>query len=237
MRLGNVLGWGLRLVLSAVVLLLVGGVLAVLLVTFEGRSTFPAPLRDDAAIARHMPDYRHREAYEVGTDAEPAQVYAMLRTADLRRIPALRLYLEAKDAPGRVAALFGRAFHRPTAVTLDTLAALTGFTLLEERPGQSVVLGYIGQPWHPGAPRPPFTTETFTRLATPGYIRSTWSFEVVPRSGGGSRLIIEWRTDPTDVQAMREFGRYWLVARPFTQLMAKTGLPLITEGSAGVANR
>jgi hypothetical protein len=237
MRLGNLLGWGLRLVLSAVALLLVGGVLAVLLVTFEGRSTFPAPMRDDAAIARHMPDYRYRDAYEVGTDAEPAQLYALLRSTDLRRIPALRLYLEARDAPDRVAALFGRSFHRPLAVTVDTLATSQGFTLLEERPGQSLVLGYIGRPWDTGAPRPPFTSETFGRLAAPGYIKSAWSLEVVPRSGGGSRLIVEWRSIPTDVQAMRSFGRYWLVARPFTQLVAKTGLPLITEGMDSTRQR
>jgi len=237
MRLGNVLGWGLRLALSALALLLVGGVLAVLLVTFEGRSTFPAPLRDDAAIARHMPDYRYRDAYEVGTDAEPAQVYAQLRAADLRSIPALRLYLEARDAPARTAALFGRSFHRPVAVTVDTMAATNGFSVLEENAGQSLVLGYVGRPWDANAPRPPFTSATFGRLATPGYIKSAWSFEVVPRSGGGSRLIVEWRSIPTDVQAMRRFGRYWLVARPFTQLVAKTGLPLIIEDKSNTPTR
>jgi hypothetical protein len=231
MRLGNVLGWGLRLLLSAVALLLVGGVLAVLLVTFEGRTTFPAPMRDSAAIVRHMPTYRYREAYEVGTDADAAQVFAMLRSADLRRVPAMRLYLEAKAAPARAAALLGGSLHGLEVVTVDTLAATSGFSVLEEHPGKSLVFGYIGRPWEPDAARPPFTTETFGRFATPGYIKSVWSFEVVPRSGGGSRLIVEWRSIPTDVQAMRKFGRYWLVARPFTQLVTKTGLPLIAEAA------
>ena len=224
MRIRSLLDIALRLALGVFVLVIGGLVLVAVVVAVEGRSTFPAPLTDDAAIARHMPDYRYRDAYEVGTDAEPALVWALLRSTDLRAIPTLRVYLETWEAPGRLASAFGGDFHRPAIVTIDTLAAAGGFGLLEEIPGKSLVLGYIGQPWDASAPRPPFTRDSFARFRTPGYVRSSVSIEVVPRTGGGSRAIVEWRTSPTDTAAMREFGRYWTVRKPLTHIIAKTGL-------------
>lgn len=228
MRLGRVVGWGVRLLAGAVAIVLFGFLLAVLAVAFEGQSTFPAPLRTDAAIARHMPEYRYRDAYEVGVEAPPERVYEILRSADLRSIPALRLMLEARAAPALVRSAVGAGdYRRPVRVTLDTLATLGGFQVLEETAGRSVVLGAIARPWDGGAPRPPFTTESFARFGAPGYVKTALSIDVLQRQGGGTRLTVEWRMVPTDAGAMRRLSRYWLVARPFAQLAAKTGLPRI----------
>lgn len=228
MRFGRMLGWAARLVAGGLAILLFVFLLAILMVAFEGRSTFPAPLRADAPIAAHMPEFRYRGAYEVGVEASPEQVYETLRTADLRSIPALRVMLEARAAPRMLRSLVGSGeYRRPTRVTLDTLGERRGYRILDEVPGRTVVLGTIGRPWDAAAPRPPFTPASFTRFGGPGYVKTAVSFETLPRTGGGTRLTVEWRMLPTDVDAMRRLGRYWMVARPFAQLAAKTGLPRI----------
>lgn len=228
MRFGRVLGWGVRLIAGVIGLALFVFLLAVLVVAFEGRSTFPAPLRADAAAAPYMPEFRYRDAYEVGVDAPPERVYEAMRTADLREIPALRVMLEARGAPALLNSLLrSTEYHRPARVTLDTLRAMRGYTVLVDTPGRSIVLGKIDRPWDGGAPRPPFTPESFGRFNGAGYVKTVVSLEAVPRAGGGTRLTVEWRMAPTDADAMRRMGRYWIAARPFAQLAAKTGLPRI----------
>lgn len=230
MRVRAVIGWTLRTAAAVVGVLVFAFILAVLLVAFEGRSTFPAPLREDAAIARHMPAFRYRDAYEVGLAATPEEVYETLKTTDLQRIPALRLMLELRNAPRYIGALVGSGeFRRPERVTLDTLRAMRRYSVLEETAGRTLVLGTIARPWDGAAPRPPFTPESFGRFSAPGYVKSAVSFDVLPRSGGGTRLTVEWRMIPTDAEAMRRYGRYWLAVRPFAQLTAKTGLPRIAQ--------
>jgi hypothetical protein len=112
-------------------------------------------------------------------------------------------------------------------MTLDTLVAARGFTVLEEVPGRTLVAATIARPWDPAGPRPPFTAESFARFGGPGYVKTVVSFDALPRAGGGTRLTVEWRIVPTDAESMRRLGRFWLVARPFAQLAAKTGLPRI----------
>lgn len=240
-QLGTVLTWAVRLLLGVAVLLVAGFVLAVLLVTFEGRNAFPAPLRADAAVARHMPDFRYREAYEVGVNAEPEEVFDAIRRADLSSVPVLRLFLELRDAPARAAALMGRAdFRRPSPLTLDSLAAVRGFQLLEEQPGRSVVLGSIRRIGEGSVADVRVEPAAFNSFAAPGHVKVVVSVEALPRSGGGTRLALEWRALGTEVTATRRLARYWMVARPFTQMVARTGLPrlaLDADSAASTARR
>ena len=227
-RIGRILGWGVRLIVLAIGLALFVFVLATLSMAFEGRTTFPAPMRSDAAIAKYLPQYRYRQAYEVGVDAPPEQVYRALRTMDLRRIPAMRVMLELRDAPSLLSSLAGRSeYSRPFWVTLDSLKERGGWQVLEETPGSTLVLGAITRPWEPGAPRPPFTSDSFGRFGGSDYVKMAVSFDALPRTGGGTRLTVEWRLLPTDGVAMRKLSRYWLLASPFVRLTAKTGLPRI----------
>lgn len=227
-RIGRILNWGVRLIMLVIGLALFVLVLAVLSMAFEGRTTFPAPMRSEAAIARYLPDYQYRQAYEVGVDAPPERVFEVLRTTDVRRVPALRVVLELQDAPALLASLAGRSeYRRPLWVTLDSIRERNGWQVLEETPGSTIVLGAITRPWDPGAPRPPFTSESFGRFGGSDYVKMAVSFDALPRTGGGTRLTVEWRLLPTDGLAQRKLGRYWILARPFVRLTAKTGLPRI----------
>lgn len=229
----RVVGWGVRSFALLIGVAFVGFLLVVLMVTFEGRNAYPAPMADSAAIARHLPDARYRQAYEVGVDRAPEQVFAIARNVDLRDVPALKVLLNVQAVPAVASSLFGSgARPRRLPVTIDTLGAMRGYQVLEEVPGRTLVLGTIHRPWDGDAARPPFNPETFQTFRAPGWVKTAVSFEVVPRAAGGTRLVVEWRSDPTDAEAAQKYGWYWTVAKPVAQTIAKTGLPRLGDAAA-----
>lgn len=232
MRMLAPVGLLLRILAGALVLIVGLLLVFVLVALFGGRGTFPAPPRADAAIARHMPDFRYREAWEIGTDATPAQVYTAFRTTDWRNAPELRALLMARDLPARIRSGLGLGEWSARPLTLDSLIAARRLTLLEDRPGEGMVLGTVGRPWSLEETYTRVTPSGFSRFAEPNYAKAALSLEAVPRTGGGTRFIVEWRAQPTDETAARNLSRYWFFAGQPFRLMARMGLPWVVARAA-----
>ena len=217
-------------VLSVLLILLVGAVLVFVgVAVFGGRGTFPAPSRADAAITRHMPEFRYREAWEVGIDASPADVYAAFRRADWRRSRELRPLLALAEVPGRTAAVLTRSGWPDRRVTLDGLILNRRLTVLEDSHGKHLVVGTV-VPMRDDLPDPrPVSPGSFASFEEPGYAKAVWSLEAVPRNGGGTRLVVEWRVRPTDAAAARRLGRVWFVAGPAMRTAARMSLPRVAR--------
>jgi hypothetical protein len=226
---------GLLLRILAGGLVLAVGLLGVLVlvVLFGGRGTYPAPPRTDAAIARHMPDFRYREAWEIGSDAQPAQVYAAFRSADWRDAPELRALLMAKELPARIQSGLGLGEWRARPLTLDSMIASRRLILLEDRPGEGLVLGTVARPWSLEENYTWVTPSGFSRFAEPNFAKAAVSIEAVPRTGGGTRLIVEWRAQPTDETAARNLSRFWFFAEQPLRMMARMGLPRVVRAAEG----
>jgi hypothetical protein len=115
-----------------------------------------------------------------------------------------------------------RGLRRPGSVrqiTLESLVADGGFTLLAERPGQEVALGLVGRFWMPSGGRIKVAPAHFRAFAEPGYAKAVWTFALEPRGPAATRLATQTRVALTDAASRRRFRVYWLVVRPFSGLI------------------
>ena len=93
--------------------------------------------------------------------------------------------------------------------------------LLDERPGEQVVLGAAGRFWRPrgdGIDRLGDPQE-FRDYDRPGSVRAAWDFVLRPTAGGRTRLSTETRIAGTDADGTRVFRRYWRLVYPGSALI------------------
>jgi hypothetical protein len=136
-----------------------------------------------------LPTYDFATKHAVAIAAEPARADRALREVTFREVPLVRGLLLARGL---------RAGRREDAV----LAAMTRRAkVLEDIPGEGIVLSLTGQFWRlrGRGPEPPATAVVEFR-ASPG------------------RLSTETRVRVSDPASRRRFARYWRVVRPFSGL-------------------
>jgi hypothetical protein len=170
------------------------------------------PPRIDAWMARFDVSARH----ELAVAVPPETAYAALRRTDFAASPTVRILFAARGlvAPGR------RRTYR-----IDDFVAV-GFTLLEEVPGQEIVLGVTGRFWRPTGEVLRLAADDFATFAEPGWAQAVWSFRVAGAEDG-SRVSTETRVRTTDARAYRAFRRYWRVVGPFSGLVRRRILRLV----------
>jgi hypothetical protein len=131
------------------------------------------------------------------------------------------------------ATLTGRRRGRADGPLLDGVLAL-GFVLLDELPGEQIVLGVAGRPWRPrgdglddldgpGA---------FGAYDRPGSIRAAWDFVLAPGARGGTLLSTETRIAGTDAVGTRTFRRYWRLVMPGSALIRRDMLRAVAARAA-----
>lgn len=204
---------------------------------WSSREVQRVPIRASLPIARWVPSVSSRDAVQITIDAPPEVVWDMLWRTDWRTGSALEAALFLRELP-RHLRVGDAPIQRPRTVTLDTLIARGVITILEGEPGRRVVLGSIGQPWRGDWGARPIARDSFTKFRESEHVRMVWSVDVAPAPDHRSVLTIEWRSQPVDEAARSRFDRYWMVARPFVTLLAKTGLRRYAgEASAAAAAR
>jgi len=137
-----------------------------------------------------LPSYEFATRHEVAVDADPAQADRALREVTFRDVPLVRGLLFARGLGARRAEETGLATMVPRA------------TVLEDVPGEGLVLTLTGQFWRlrgRGA-EPPAT--------------AVIDFRVRPGS-----LTTETRVHVPDPVSRRKFARYWRLVRPFSGLI------------------
>jgi hypothetical protein len=158
------------------------------------------------ALDDFLPVFEFSERHRLAIDAPPERIDEALRAVSIADIPVAR------------ALWFVRRLGRPYG---DVWKPFVGGELpgvvLDDVPGEGVVLGLTGQFWKlrggrdPAGPR---TAEDFFAYDRPDACKAVVDFRVGPSS-----LSTETRVHVADPSARRRFRRYWLVIRPFSGLI------------------
>jgi hypothetical protein len=171
----------------------------------------------------YLPEFDVRTSYATHIAASPARVYASLWTANFdhwgvtRALYAVRTLPSFPARPHETWRRFRDELLRQH-FTLDGMLS-EGFALLEERPGEELVLGTVGRFWRARGELCATSPVRFRAPAPSGTAKAAWNFEVGLRADGATELRTETRVFCGDVATRRRFRAYWLVIRPFSRLI------------------
>jgi hypothetical protein len=142
------------------------------------------------SLDEFLPTYEFGSRHEVAVGVEPVQADRALRELTFREVPLVRALLLARG--------LGRRAGDDTVLATMVPRA----TVLEDVPGEGVVLSLTGHFWRLRGygPEPP--------------ANAVVDFRSVP-----GRLTTETRVHVGDSRSRRKFSRYWRVIRPFSGLI------------------
>ena len=154
-----------------------------------------------------LPVYEFSERHRLAIAAPPERIDRALRTVSLSDIPLAR------------ALWFVRRLGRPSSDASRPFVdgGLQGSVVLDDVPGEGIVLGLTGQFWRMRGDRDaarPRTADEFLAYARPDACKAVIDFRIGP-----SLLSTETRVHVPDGAARRKFHRYWRVIRPFSGLI------------------
>jgi len=166
-------------------------------------------------IDRVIPTFEFVERHAATVPAAPAIVYRTLWEVDFARSRVIRLLFGVRGLAPRF-----RQGHRRMRAGLDDFLA-AGFLLLDEQPGQEVVLGVL---W--GRQPSGLDARRFASFNEPGHVKAVLNFAVRPRDAG-TLVTTETRVHATDKAARRRFARYWLLIGPLSALIRRRVLAVL----------
>jgi hypothetical protein len=145
------------------------------------------------SLDAYLPSYEFSTRHEIAVAADADRADRALRCVTFADVPIVRGLLFAR----------GEGLRRGDEPVVATM--VPSATVVEDAPGEGMVLSVTGQFWRlrgPGGPEPPATAVVDFRSA-PG------------------RLSTETRVHVDDPISRRKFERYWLVVRPFSGVIRK----------------
>jgi hypothetical protein len=152
-----------------------------------------------------VPVYEFSERHRLAIAASPERIDAAVRQVSLREIPLARVLWWLRR--------LGRPYGDSSEPFLG--GELPG-VVLEDVPGEGVVLGLTGQFWKLGGDRGmrARSREEFLAYDRTDACKAVIDFRVAP-----GLLSTETRVHVPDPAVRRKFRRYWLVIRPFSGLI------------------
>ena len=183
----------------------------------------------------YLPEFDVRTSYATRIAASPARVYASLWTANFDYWGVTRALYAVRTLPSFPARprdtwrrlrdeLFRKRF------TLDAMLS-EGFALLEERPGEELVVGTVGRFWRARGELRATSPDRFRAPAPSGTAKAAWNFEVGIRADGATELRTETRVLCADVATRRQFRSYWTLIRPFSGLIRQEMLAAVRSAA------
>ena len=160
-------------------------------------------------IQKYLPDPRHTEIHRIFVKAKPDPAWNTARHFDMAGVPWVKLLFEIRTLPDKITGKAKAENSRGLGVDEITRRD-TGFMILEEIPGKSVVVGSVGQFWHLNIPFLKVAKEEFRNFNKPGYGKIAWAIEVEPYLDG-STISLELRTTATDERSWKKLNRYYQV--------------------------
>ena len=154
-----------------------------------------------------LPIYEFLERHRLAIDAPPGRIDEAIRTVSLAEMPVARALWAVRR--------LGRPWGDAARPFVD--GALKNAVVLDDAPGEGLVLGLTGQFWKlRGGDRGTraHTAEEFLAFARPDACKAVIDFRV-----GTSLLSTETRVHVPDPASRRKFRRYWRVIRPFSGLI------------------
>lgn len=171
-----------------------------------------------------VPSYEHREQHSKFVAASPERVWEAVKTVTAAEMPLAGTLMKLRMAAGV------RFRSRAPSPAVPLLTAMTspggGFMLLEERPGEEIVLGMLGRPWASAVRTIP--ASEFSEYHEPGSVRIGFNFRVTPAPGGAT-LTSETRIVGVDPAGAATFSRYWRAVYPGSSIIRHAMLDAVTE--------
>jgi hypothetical protein len=153
-----------------------------------------------------LPTYEFSERHRIGIAAPDERIDQALRTVSMSDVPIARALWWLRRL-GRPYGDSGKPF----------LGGELPGIVLDDVPGQGIVLGLTGQFWRILGDRDtakPTTADSFLTYDRADACKAVIDFRI-----GHNRLSTETRVHVADPAACRKFRRYWLVIRPFSGLI------------------
>lgn len=172
-------------------------------------------------MSRIFPSPRLRQCDRVAVAASPDEAYAAFWRFDASRIPWIDALFRARTLPHR---LRSRSAERRPIGLEGVLTPGSGFFLIEDAPGEEIVVGSVGHYWSLDMDYADVEAADFTSFAEPGWGKIAWSVRAEPREGGGSILTFELAVGATDEESWQKFRRYFLVIGRFSHAIRRTFL-------------
>jgi hypothetical protein len=186
-------------------------------------------------IDRFLPRYDVGVVHADVFRATSVQCYRVASELDLFQAPVIRTLIGIRGLPQRAATtLRGRGTTTTPQASRRTFRLRDmvdlGWISLGETPGVEMVLGQVSRPWKGVAvsTHVPTTPEEFARFNERGFAKIATSLRVDPYGNDSSILTMETRVAITDDVSRRQFRRYWLVVGPFSSLIRRMALHLLS---------
>jgi len=178
-----------------------------------------------------LPQYQFFERHTGRIEAPPHRVLDAIETLTDRDDPLLRLMIQLREAPSRLAGLLGAKHSLKGAPRfgMDAFARLL-------RSDTELVYGLVGRFWRPsfGLKRVA-SPEDFAAFAEPGVAKLLMRFAVEPEAEGGLRLVTETRVFCPDKAALRAFTPYWWAIRAGSGLIRRRMLAIVKRKAEAAA--
>ncbi|MBK8228494.1 MAG: SRPBCC family protein [Flavobacteriales bacterium] len=174
-------------------------------------------------IQHFLPRPRHTEIHRIAVKAPPQQAWEVARHFDGATIPWVRFLFDLRTLPDR---LQGKTVPRAGESGLgvdDIVSHGHGFMLLDERPGEEVVVGAVGQFWHLEIPFKDVSPQGFAAFNENGWGKVSWSIHVEPREQG-SWITLELRVTATDEASWGKQTTYFHLIGPFSHLIRTSAM-------------
>lgn len=164
-------------------------------------------------IDEFVPEYQVTERHATLVHAPVGQVYAAVRSLDLRTSPIIHGLFRLRGLPR-------------DALTLDGLQRVR-FTILAENPECEFLLGLIGRFWTVTGDLQRVDAAGFRSFDQSGYAKAAWNFSLASQPDGSVRLETETRIYCLDEASRRRFRRYWRLIGPFSALIRREVLRIM----------
>jgi hypothetical protein len=174
-----------------------------------------------------MPRWQVGERHTLEVAAAPDKVFSAIRAVRADEILLFRTLIAIRRCgqSGGPESIMNAPEEKP----LLDVATETTFVLLEEEAPRELVVGtVIAAP--PGAlASRRLTPDLFRETLPPGVVLATMNFVVLPRTDGGSTVSTETRIYANSAPALRQFGIYWRLIHPGSDIIRRMWLRAIKQ--------
>lgn len=202
------------------------GLLASLVALFWPLSEKEATTRR-AKLDDWMPRWQVDKRHTLEVAATPEKVYSAIRAVRADEILLFRTLIAIRR--------FGQSggpesiLNAPEEKPLLDVATQTTFVLLEEEAPRELVVGtVIAAPREARAARG-LTPDLFRETLRSGFVLATMNFVVQPNKHGGSTVSTETRIHANSAPALRQFGVYWRLIHPGSDIIRRMWLRAIKQ--------
>jgi hypothetical protein len=188
------------------------------------------PYQDKEATSRTtklddwMPHWQVSERHTLQVAASPARIFAAIHEVRADEILLFGTLTAIRRGGGTGPE---NIMNAPEQKPLLDVATQTSFILLEEEAPRELVLGTVIAAPREARRSGRLEPDLFRKTLPPGVVLATMNFSVTPAGNGGSMLSTETRIYANSRSVLRQFGVYWRIIHPGSDIIRRMWLRAI----------